>query len=108
MMGAFDDQKLIGYFFLRFFANKKCFVGRLIDKDYRGRGIGVVMNYMMYEISWRMGFRCLSTISTNNKAVIGAHAKNQAMIVLKKLKNDYILVEFVKKTSDSDNVEKNF
>ncbi len=28
MMGAFAGDKLIGYFFLRFFINKKCFVGR--------------------------------------------------------------------------------
>ena len=49
MMGVFFRQKLVGYFFLRFFANKKCFVGRLIDQHYRGQGIGRVMNNIMYE-----------------------------------------------------------
>ena len=97
MMGVFDNEKLVGYFFLRFFANKKCFVGRLIDKDYRGKGIGNVMNDIMYNIAWGMSFRCLSTISKNNKAVIGAHKKNQNMIVLKELKNNYLLVEFIRK-----------
>ena len=94
MMGTFDNEKLIGYFFLRFFINRKCFVGRLIDKSYRGRGIGSAMNNIMYETSWRMGFRCLSTISRNNEAVMRAHAKNQKMIVLKDLQNDFLLVEF--------------
>jgi len=97
MMGAFEKEKIIGYFFLRFFANKKCFVGRLIDKNYRGRGIGEVMNNIMYQTAWRMGFRCLSTISRHNTAVMRAHAKNPTMIVLKELQNDYMLVEFVKK-----------
>jgi hypothetical protein len=97
MMGAFDGQKITGYFFLRFFANRKCFVGRLIDKKYRGKGIGLIMNRIMYETSWRMGFRCLSTISRNNIAVIRAHAKNPTMIVLKELANHYLLVEFVRK-----------
>jgi hypothetical protein len=97
MMGAFAGEKMVGYFFLRFFANKKCFVGRLINGEYRGKGIGLKMNFIMYETSWRMGFRCLSTISRNNSAVMNAHAKNPTMIVLKELQNDYLLVEFIRK-----------
>jgi RimJ/RimL family protein N-acetyltransferase len=95
MMGVWDGPKMIGYFFLRFFLNKKCFVGRLIDRDYRGKGIGGEMNRIMYETAWNMKFRCLSTISKNNKAVMKAHSKNQAMLVLKELDNDFLLVEFV-------------
>ncbi len=96
MMGVFDAGKLIGYFFLRFFANKKCFVGRLIDKDYRGKGIGRGMNMIMYETAWRMGFRCLSTISRNNLSVMNAHANNRSMIVIKELANNFLLVEFIR------------
>jgi RimJ/RimL family protein N-acetyltransferase len=99
-MGFFDGEKLIGYFFLRFFVNKKCFVGRLIDKDYRGKGIGLIMNTIMYEIAWRMGFRCLSTISRKNTSVMKAHSKNKNMIVLKELQNDYLLVEFIRGASE--------
>ena len=96
MMGTFYGNRLVGYFFLRFFANRKCFVGRLIDKNYRGRGIGQVMNKIMYETAWRMNFRCLSTISQDNEAVMRSHSKNKTMIVLKKLQNNYLLVEFKK------------
>ena len=96
MMGAFDKDKLIGYFFLRFFANRKCFVGRLIDKNYRGKGVGRTMNRIMYGIAWQINFRCLSTVSTNNKSVMKAHAGNTNMKILKKLDNDYLLVEFVR------------
>lgn len=95
MMGAFHNDTLVGYFFLRFFANRKCFVGRVIDKEYRGKGIGVVMNNIMYETAWRMKFRCLSTISRNNNAIMRAHAANRHMIILKELKDDYLLVEFL-------------
>ncbi len=97
MMGSFDGEKMVGYFFLRFFINRKCFVGRLIDKDYRGKGIGQTMNKIMYETAWRMGFRCLSTISKNNEMVMKAHSKNPYMKILKKLDNDYLLVEFIKR-----------
>lgn len=95
MMGVFDEEILIGYFFLRFFANKKCFVGRLIDRNYRGKGIGLTMNKIMYHIAWESGFRCLSTISRHNKAIMKAHGKNSSMIILKELQNNYLLVEFV-------------
>ncbi len=101
MMGVFDKEKMIGYFFLRFFVNRKCFVGRLIDKQYRGKGIGLIMNDIMYETSWRMDFRCLSTISKNNKSVMKAHAKNPTIRILKELQNDYMLVEFVRNEKDS-------
>jgi hypothetical protein len=96
MMGAFSGNKLVGYFFLRFFLNKKCFVGRIIDSEYRGKGIGLIMNKIMYETSWRMGFHCLSTISLNNTLVMKAHSRNPTMVILKKLQNDYLLVEFLK------------
>jgi hypothetical protein len=98
MMGVFEGERLIGYFFLRFFFNRKCFVGRIIDKNYRGAGIGRVMNKIMYGIAWGMKFRCLSTISRNNKLVMNAHAGNTHMIVLKELWDDYLLVEFKKKS----------
>jgi len=61
MMGVFDNGEIIGYFFLRFLILKKCFVGRIIDKRYRGKGIGQVMNMILYKIAWGMSFRCFST-----------------------------------------------
>lgn len=96
MMGVFDGGVMVGYYFLRFFINKKCFVGRLIDRSHRGEGIGRIMNDIMYEIGWRMNFRCLSTISRNNSAVIRAHSKNPNLKVLKELANGYMLVEFIR------------
>lgn len=96
MMGVFDGNRLTGYFFLRFFANRKCFVGRLIDINHRGRGIGDVMNRIMYNIAWRMKFRCLSTISRNNRHVMHSHSRNSHIKVLKELHGDYLLVEFVR------------
>lgn len=96
MMGAFEGEKLVGYFFLRCFSNKKCFVGRLIDEPYEGRGIGRVMNNIMYHAGWDAGFRVLSTISKDNKWVMRSHANNSTMKVLRELDNNFLLVEFMK------------
>ena len=96
MMGAFDGPSLVGYFFLRCFWNKKCFVGRIIDEPFEGRGIGRMMNNIMYNVAWESGFRCMSTISKNNYMVMHSHRNNQSMKIIRELANDYLLVEFVK------------
>ena len=103
MMGAYKGETIVGYFFLRFFANKKCFVGRLIDLKFRGQGIGKVMNSIMYETAWRMNFRCLSTICKNNTPVMLAHSRNPNLVVIKELQNDFLLVEFIRETQGKEN-----
>ena len=95
MFGVFRHQAMVGYFFLRCFWNRKCFVGRLIDKDHERLGIGRTMNQIMYHIAWRSGFRCMTTISTENALVMRSHDNNPCARTVKSLANDYILVEFV-------------
>lgn len=97
MMGVFQGHRMVGYFFLRFFWNKKCFVGRLIDQPFEGKGIGRMMNSIMYNIGWRMGFKVLSTISRKNSLVMKSHANNSFMKVLRELDDDYLFVQFVEK-----------
>jgi hypothetical protein len=95
-MGVFFQDELVGYFFLRCFANKQCFVGRLIDEPYEGKGIGRIMNEIMYNIGWESGFQVMSTISKNNKWVMRSHANNKTMKIVKELDDDFLLVEFLK------------
>ena len=95
MFGVFSGELLVGYFFLRCFWNRKCFVGRLIDEPYERKGIGRVMNQILYNTAWRSKFRCLTTVSKNNALVMRSHANNPTFRVLKQLPNDYLFVEFV-------------
>ena len=96
MMGVFHGEKIIGYFFLRCFLNKKCFVGRLVHSSYQGRGIGKLMNIIMYNTGWRSGFGVYSTISRKNEWVMRAHSKNPSMKIVKELGDDMIYVQFIK------------
>lgn len=96
MMGVFFNNQMIGYFFLRCFWNKKCFVGRLIDYSYEKKGIGRMMNTIMYETAWDSGFRCLSTISQNNKMIMRSHQSNKSMKIIRHLPNNYLLIEFIR------------
>ena len=95
MFGVFRGQTLVGYFFLRCFWNRKCFVGRLIDQPWEGQGIGRVMNRIMYEIAWRSGFRCMTTISKDNTSIMRSHRNNPHARTIGQLANGYLLVEFV-------------
>lgn len=103
MFGAFINSQLVGYFFLRCFWNKKCFVGRLIDEAWEGKGIGREMNRIMYNIGWGADFRVLSTISKNNNMVMKSHANNPAIVILKELQNDFLLVEFLPQKQANNN-----
>ena len=102
MFGVFRGQAIVGYFFLRCFWNRKCFVGRLIDKDYERLGIGRIMNQIMYNIAWRSGFRCMTTISRANALVVRSHRSNPHARVLGPLGDGYILVEFVPASSRAE------
>lgn len=96
MLGAIKENRLIGYFFLRAGINKKCFVGRLLHKDFRNKGIGTIMTQILHQAAWQSGFRVFATLSPNNTLVIHSHKKNTNMKLLKELPDNYWLVEFVK------------
>ena len=99
MIGAFHGGKLVGYFFLRAGINKKCFVGRLIHRDFRNKGIGSKMTRILHHASWQSGYRVFATLSPHNTPVIQSHKNNDNMKLLKELPDNYWLVEFVKPTS---------
>lgn len=96
MFGVFREEALVGYFFLRCFWNRRAFVGRIIDQGWDGRGIGRVMNSILYNTAWDSGFRCMTTISRHNRAVVRSHANNSASHVLGDLPGDYMLVEMMR------------
>jgi lipopolysaccharide/colanic/teichoic acid biosynthesis glycosyltransferase len=95
MFGAFCDATLVGYFFLRCFWSRRCFVGRLIDQEHEGKGIGRVMNEILYNTAWRSEFRCHTTISKDNAMVMRSHANNPNVRILKELPNNYLFIEFI-------------
>ena len=95
MFGVLAEDRLVGYFFLRCFWNRKCFVGRLIDEPFERQGIGQVMNQIMYHIAWWSDFRCFTSISRKNKWIMRAHSGNPHARFVSELGNDYQLVEFV-------------
>ena len=98
MLGAFDKDKLIGYFFLRCFINKQCFIGRIIDREYQGKGISKNMALILLNSSWAANFRVFSTISKYNVKSLASYPSIAIPRIVKTLDHDYIYYEWLKNT----------
>lgn len=100
MYGVFDKSNggvICGYFMTRFFANKKCFVGFLVDAASRGKGIAGLMGKTMLTICWNNNFEALATVSRKNDAALRAYRKLNDFKILKELPNDYIYIRYERK-----------
>jgi GNAT superfamily N-acetyltransferase len=93
-LGWFSQDRLIGYFFLRLFANKKSFTGRVVAADFQGRGIGKDMVRVLYRIADEIGFDVFGTASKDNLASLRSHKSVSDFEVIKELPNNYMLIKF--------------
>ena len=97
MLGAFDNERLVGYFFLRFFANGAAFRGKMVDVAYQKRGIAKEMGRLMTDIAFGAGFRLFATISKYNEGSMVSSAAVNKIHIVKHLPDDYVLIEYHKK-----------
>ena len=93
LIGVFDGEKLIGYCFIRFFINKSAFRGKIVDKEYQGRGIAKQMGLIMSKIASNAGFRVYATISKDNVASLKSAKYGSSIEVIKELPDNYLYVE---------------
>lgn len=100
-IGAFDNDKLIGYCFIRFFINKSAFRGKIVDKRYQGRGIAKQMGQIMTNIAADSGFRVYATISKDNVASLKSANYGASVNVIKELPDNYLYVEIRRSQYDS-------
>ena len=93
--GFYDkENNLVGYFILRLFFNKKCFIGRLVHPDFRGQGIAKKMAKILYCVSKQLDFNVYSTISKNNIASLKSHHKINNYTIEKEFDNGFYLIRF--------------
>lgn len=88
-----SDEKIVGYFFMRCFFHGKTFIGRIVDYNFRGKGIAKMMNRVTFDIAQLMGLRVFQTISLKNiSSLRSAQAENE-LRVIKTLPNGDLYVE---------------
>ena len=93
MLGTFKDDEIIGYYFIRFFANGQCFRGNFVDANHQGKGIGGIMVRQMTEIGLAAGFRVFATVSKRNLSSMASTKAYNEIKIIKELPDDDVLIE---------------
>lgn len=92
-----DNEKIVGYFFLRCFVNGKSFKGYIVDHLYKGRGIAKKEGIAMNEINKALGLRMFGSISPNNPASMAAAKAVNELKIVETLDNGDLYIEFLPK-----------
>ncbi len=95
-----DCEEIVGYFFLRCFANGKAFKGRMVDYRRRNQGIGKLMGNVLNEVVWALDVKLFTTISPENYSSLASVKAVNDIKILKTLENGYYYIECTPKKSD--------
>ena len=87
MLGTFKDDEIIGYYFIRFFANGQCFRGNFVDVNHQGNGMGGIMVKQMTEIG------LFATVSKRNLSSMASTKAYNEIKIIKELPDDDVLIE---------------
>lgn len=91
-----DDGKIAAYCFLRSFFMGKGFRGRMVGIDFRGRGLGTLMNKLMNDIGFGIGLRLFETVSKDNEASYRSALSASKVKVVEELKHNELYLEILK------------
>lgn len=84
---------MAGYCFNRSFFHGKGFRGRMVDIDYRGRGLGTMMNRLLNEIGFGIGMRLFETVSKDNVASYRSALAASHVRVVEELPHNELFLE---------------
>lgn len=90
---VFDEKGIVGYFFLRCFFIGKCFLGKMVDYEHQGKGIGQMMCLKAMDIATLLKMRMFETISKDNLSSLYSTQKVLDTKIIKEMDNNYIYIE---------------
>ena len=90
-----NNGKIAGYCFNRSFFHGKGFRGRMVDVDYRGRGLGTAMNIMLNEVGFGIGLRLFETVSKDNVASYRSALSASNVKVVKEMERNELYLEIL-------------
>lgn len=86
---------LAGYCFNRCFLHGQGFRGRMVDIDYRGKGLGTAMNKILNEVGFGIELRLFETVSKDNVASYKSALSASNVKVVKELPDNELYLEIV-------------
>ncbi len=90
------NGNIAGYCFNRCFFHGLGFRGRMVDIDYRGKGLGIAMNKILNEVGFGIGLRLFETVSKDNLASYRSALSASNVRVVKELPNNELYLEIIK------------
>lgn len=93
-----ENNNIVGYVFLRSFFTGKCFRGKMVDYQHRGKGLAKILGMIANEIAFNIGLRMFATVSPENIASFAStKAVNEIKIIKQMPNGDYLIEELPKK-----------
>ncbi len=89
------NGKIAGYCFNRCFFHGQGFRGRMVDIDYRGKGLGTAMNKILNEVGFGIGLRLFESVSKDNVASYKSALSASNVRVVKELPHNELYLEIV-------------
>lgn len=93
------EDAIVGYFFLRCYINGKCFRGKIVHKDWQGKGIAKLMGIAMTKVAETLNMRMFGSISPKNYASMASAKASNEIKVHKILGNGDYYIEFLPKNN---------
>ncbi len=90
------NDNIAGYCFNRCFFHGQGFRGRMVDVNYRGKGLGTAMNKILNEVGFGIGLRLFETVSKDNVASYRSALSASNVQVVKEMPNDELYLEILK------------
>ena len=90
----FEHQPEEAYTFLCFFQGKG-FRGRMVDVNYRGKGLGTAMNKMLNEVGFGIGLRLFESVSKDNVASYKSALSASNVKVVQELPHNELYLEIL-------------
>ena len=90
-----NNDNIAGYCFNRCFLNKQGFRGRMVDIDYRGKGLGTAMNKVLNEVGFGIGLRLFETVSKDNVASYKSALSASKVRIVEELPHNELYLEIL-------------
>ena len=89
------NGQVSAYCFVRSFFMGKGFRGRMVGMDFRGRGLGTLMNKMMNDVGFGIGLRLFETVSKDNVASYRSALSASNVRIVEELEHNELYLEII-------------
>ena len=90
-----ENGEIAGYCFNRCFFHGQGFRGRMVDMNYRGKGLGTAMNKILNEVGFGIGLRLFETVSKDNVASYRSALSASNVKVVKEMERNELYLEIL-------------